>query len=82
MKSGHVESAWRLLSSAARICLDIGMHQGRQSDTTNEQKRNVFVWWLYALSQSLALTLGRPPVIRRSDIGVDPPDFGHKALHQ
>ena len=82
MKSGHIESAWRLFSSAARICLDIGMHQGRQSNASNERKRNVFVWWLYAFSQSLALTLGRPPVIRRSDIGVGSPDFGHKALHQ
>ena len=71
LKDGRIEIAWGLLTSAARMCLDLGLNCSQQADHEDQRKSKRLVGWLYAVNQSLALTLGRSPTIRRCDIDMD-----------
>ena len=75
LKDGRIETAWRLLSSAARMCLDLGMNCKQQADHKSQTKCERLLWWVYAINQPLALTLGRTPTIRRGDINSDCPEL-------
>ena len=77
LKSGCIETGWRLISSASRMCLDAGMHLAKDSGDHGNTQCNELVRWLYAMNQALALTLGRPPVLRRKDV-----DIGFSGLGQ
>jgi hypothetical protein len=76
LKTGCIETGWRLISSATRICLDMGMHLTAESNAEMNTQCNALVWWLYAMNQALALTLGRPALLRRVDIGIAYPNLG------
>ncbi|RYP45117.1 hypothetical protein DL768_008509 [Monosporascus sp. mg162] len=69
VKQGHSTVAWRLVSGAARACLDLGLH--RLADHVDGQdlfqKRSVF-WYIYAWDKGLAMTCGRTPVIHHYDV--------------
>ena len=71
LKDGRIETAWGLLSSAARMCLDLGTNCSQQADHKDQTNSNRLLRWLYAVNQSLALTLGRSPTIRRCDLDLD-----------
>jgi hypothetical protein len=79
LKDGRIETAWGLLSSAARMCLDLGMEYSQRAAHDDQTKSKRLLWWLYAINQSLALTLGRSPTIRRCDIDMDFLDLGTRA---
>ena len=79
--AGYIETAWRLTTSAVRLCMDVGMHSvsppSQQLDA-EEMKRHSLFWWLFAIHQSLALALGRPPVVHIKDAETKPGHFGIK----
>jgi hypothetical protein len=75
LKEGRIEAAWRLLSSAARMCLDLGMNCSQPADHKDQTKSKRLLWWVYAINQSPALTLGRTPAIRQRDIDLDCPEL-------
>lgn len=76
LKTGCIETSWRLISSSTRICLDMGMHLAPESDAERSTQFSALVWWLHAMNLALALTLGRPANLRRADIGITYPDLG------
>ena len=81
MKSGQISKAWSLLSTAARMCVDLGFH--RPTPGTAEldqfQSRKVF-WYIFVMEKGVALTLGRPPNLRIADVAVDTLDYPNEIL--
>ena len=79
--AGYIETAWRLTTSAVRMSMDLGMHRvnppSQQLDA-EEMKHQSLFWWLYTIHQSLALTLGRPSLVRMMDAETRPGQFGIK----
>ncbi|KAI1143674.1 hypothetical protein F5Y05DRAFT_407081 [Hypoxylon sp. FL0543] len=68
VKEGHSTIAWRLISAAARACLDLGFHRLPDRFTgDNYQKASVF-WHIYAWEKGLAMTCGRTPVFHHYDV--------------
>ena len=73
MKSGQINRAWTLVSTAARMSLDLGLHTLPSSptpDRDSSRKRKLF-WHLYTMDTGLALTLGRPQSIHLYDVSTD-----------
>lgn len=77
LKQGQIEKSWQLFSSAARICLDLGLNRPIEHSPEQKPEHSALVLWLYAVNHFLALTLGRPPTLRRIDIGLDQPDLAN-----
>ena len=66
--------AWKLVSAASRMCLDMGLHRQPANATGYEAKKKRLLFWLtYALDKGLALTFGRTPNIHDYDITVERP---------
>lgn len=61
-------AAWNWLGSAVRVAQDIGLHSesGAWPVIDGEMRRRTW-WTIYILDRSLALELGRPPLIDDSD---------------
>lgn len=73
IKSGQINRAWTLVSTAARMSLDLGLHALPPSPTTDRdssRKRKLF-GHLYTMDTGLALTLGRPQSIHLYDVSTD-----------
>lgn len=73
MKSGQINRAWTLVSTAARMTLDLGLHTLPQSttpDRDSSRKRKLF-WHLYTMDTGIALTLGRPQSIHLYDVSTE-----------
>lgn len=69
MKSGRSVLAWALLSAAARMCMDLGMHRmphDQEGPDTYEMYR-VF-WHVYIMDKALAFTVRRTPSIHPHDV--------------
>ncbi|KAI0178947.1 hypothetical protein GGR52DRAFT_569850 [Hypoxylon sp. FL1284] len=69
VKEGHITIAWRLFSSAARACLDLGFHRLPNEMRGKEvnMQREVF-WYIYLWEKGLAITCGRTPIIHHYDV--------------
>ncbi|OTA99088.1 hypothetical protein M426DRAFT_325434 [Hypoxylon sp. CI-4A] len=69
VKEGHSTIAWRLISAAARACLDLGFHRlpGGVHDQETTLKSHIF-WHIYSWEKGLAMTCGRTPVIHHYDV--------------
>ncbi|KAI1410579.1 hypothetical protein F5Y13DRAFT_202052 [Hypoxylon sp. FL1857] len=67
VKEGHSTIAWRLISAAARACLDLGFHRLPDLEGSNFQKCSVF-WHIYSWEKGLAMTCGRTPVFHHYDV--------------
>lgn len=69
MKEGHSTIAWRLVSAAARACLDLGFHRLSENVGSQDhmQKASVF-WHIYCWEKGLAMTSGRTPIIHHYDV--------------
>ncbi|XXH05467.1 hypothetical protein Hte_011894 [Hypoxylon texense] len=69
VKEGHSTIAWRLFSTAARACLDLGLHQlpNEADGPETERQREVF-WYIYMWEKGLAITCGRTPMIHHYDV--------------
>lgn len=71
-KTGRSTIAWRLITAAARMCLDLGFHR-MPNDLKGEQasKNRVLFWHVYAFDKGMALTNGRTPTIHHYDVVCD-----------
>ncbi|KAI0887605.1 uncharacterized protein GGS22DRAFT_111808 [Annulohypoxylon maeteangense] len=69
VKEGHSTIAWRLISAAARACLDLGFHRLSENVGSQDhvQKASVF-WHIYCWEKGLAMTSGRTPIIHHYDV--------------
>lgn len=81
MKSGQINKAWSLFSTAARMCLDLGYHRPTPGAACldNFHSWKVF-WYIYVMEKGVALTLGRPANLHLGDIASDPMSFPHAVL--
>ncbi|KAI1267896.1 hypothetical protein F5Y18DRAFT_415445 [Xylariaceae sp. FL1019] len=81
-REGHSAVAWRLLSGAARACLDLGLHRLPSDANVDKVSRETSLFWhIYAWDKLLAMTCGRTPTIHHYDVSnglhlLDLPRFG------
>ncbi|KAI0858462.1 hypothetical protein F4860DRAFT_486296 [Xylaria cubensis] len=69
VKRGHSTIAWRLISGAARAALDLGLHRlPTNPNTTNVPREVALFWHIYTWEKGLAMTCGKSPTIRHSDV--------------
>ncbi|SPO04291.1 uncharacterized protein DNG_06974 [Cephalotrichum gorgonifer] len=75
IKSGQILRAWSMISTAARICIDLGLHTMPPKTTPDQDlTREVKLFWnVYLMDTSLALTLGRTQSIHLHDISREYP---------
>ncbi|KAI0535062.1 hypothetical protein GGR58DRAFT_515683 [Xylaria digitata] len=74
VKHGHSTIAWRLISGAARAALDLGLHRLTSTGTTGRiynRKEFELFWHIYTWEKGLAMTCGKSPTIRHSDVTSD-----------
>ncbi|TGJ86624.1 hypothetical protein E0Z10_g2183 [Xylaria hypoxylon] len=74
VKHGHSTIAWRLISGAARAALDLGLHRLTSSDIkrrSNNRREFELFWHIYTWEKGLAMTCGKSPTIRHSDVSSD-----------
>ncbi|KAI1172209.1 hypothetical protein F4777DRAFT_590689 [Nemania sp. FL0916] len=69
VRLGHSTIAWRLMSGSARAALDLGLHRLPRSTSTTHVPREVALFWhIYTWEKGLAMTCGKSPTIRHSDV--------------
>ncbi|KAI0467576.1 hypothetical protein F4859DRAFT_493806 [Xylaria cf. heliscus] len=69
VKQGHSTIAWRLISGAARAALDLGLHRlPTDANATRVPKEVGLFWHIYTWEKGLAMTCGKSPTIRHSDV--------------
>ncbi|KAI3321033.1 hypothetical protein HD806DRAFT_504383 [Xylariaceae sp. AK1471] len=69
VREGHSTIAWRLISGAARAALDLGLHRLPSDASLNNVPKEVGLFWhIYAWEKGLAMTCGKSPTIRHSDV--------------
>ncbi|KAI1750712.1 hypothetical protein F4782DRAFT_508619 [Xylaria castorea] len=69
VKQGHSTIAWRLISGAARAALDLGLHRLPSNPNSPHVPREVALFWhIYTWEKGLAMTCGKSPTIRHSDV--------------
>ncbi|KAF4950592.1 hypothetical protein FGADI_8106 [Fusarium gaditjirri] len=72
LKRGHTARGWRLNCTAARACLDLGMHRlpPGSHDPDTARKRKIF-WSIYFAHAAMACTFGRPSSMPLHEITTD-----------
>ncbi|KAI0718035.1 fungal-specific transcription factor domain-containing protein [Cerioporus squamosus] len=72
-----LESAWRIISMAAKLAQSVGLHrdsaQWKLGAKQVQRRRNLF-WELFTLDAIHSMSLGRPPAITFSHIDCELPD--------
>jgi hypothetical protein len=69
MKSGRSVLTWALLSAAARMCMDLGMHRmPRDEEGPDTYAMHRVFWHVYVMDKALAFTVGRTPSIHPHDV--------------
>ena len=64
MDNARAAIAWKLTSTAARLCMDTGLHQFRSKENSPEARRKRLLFWLiFNMDRGLALNFGRVPNI-------------------
>lgn len=78
----NVQASYTIIAAAARLAHTIGLHRRivspenhGLSTAASKQRRNV-LWIIYILEASMAIRLGRPPVINDDDIDLPMPEHG------
>lgn len=67
MSSPH--RAWRLISIAARLCLDLGLNRLEEtSDDPEINEKKTCFWFCYCIDRALSLNFGRSPNMLDFDI--------------
>lgn len=74
MERANGSMAWRLMSAAARMCIDLGYHRlpPGYGDKQKSQKRKLF-WYVYSMEKSSAFNFGRASTIQDYDITTERP---------
>jgi hypothetical protein len=87
-KSGQNSVAWSLISTAARMCIDLGWHRLPRITTRSDiSKEHKVFWHIFIMDSVMAFNRGRGPTIQRTDIAERPtihsvPDYMPRALAQ
>ncbi|KAI0105297.1 hypothetical protein GGR51DRAFT_571963 [Nemania sp. FL0031] len=69
VRHGHSTIAWRLISGAARAALDLGLHRlSTDADVGHVPREVALFWHIYTWEKGLAMTCGKSPTIRHSDV--------------
>jgi len=69
VRSGRSREAWRSMSAASRMCLDLGLHRIPSSRKDREATRQRLLFWhVYTMEIGLAFTNGRTPTLRTFDV--------------
>ncbi|KAI1195853.1 hypothetical protein F5X97DRAFT_306943 [Nemania serpens] len=69
VRQGHSTIAWRLISGAARAALDLGLHRLPSEVEAGRIPGEVGLFWhIYTWEKGLAMTCGKSPTIRHSDV--------------
>ncbi|KAI1815959.1 hypothetical protein GGS20DRAFT_584017 [Poronia punctata] len=69
VRQGHSTIAWRLISGAARGALDLGLHRLPSDTNTTSVPKDIGIFWhIYTWERGLAMTCGKSPTIRHSDV--------------
>lgn len=75
MEDGKVATAWRLTSTASRMCLDLGLHRLPSGDDEELCRKRFTFWYVYSMDKGLSFNFGRTPTIHDYDITVDRPTW-------
>jgi hypothetical protein len=75
MESGKVSTAWRLTSTASRMCLDLGLHRLPSGEDGDLPRKRITFWYVYSMDKGLSFNFGRTPTIHDYDITVDRPTW-------
>ncbi|ETN36903.1 uncharacterized protein HMPREF1541_07890 [Cyphellophora europaea CBS 101466] len=75
MEYGQASSAWRLTCTAARMCLDLGLHRLPSGDDNDGRRKRLTFWYVYTMDKGLAFNFGRTPNVHDYDITVDRPSW-------
>ncbi|KAI0514846.1 fungal-specific transcription factor domain-containing protein [Xylaria bambusicola] len=70
IESSRATLAWTYISSAANLCQTLRLHRlpnSDQSGSSQDSQASLF-WLVFLLEKSLALRLGRPSILRDSEI--------------
>ena len=74
MELAKASLAWKLTASAARLCLDLGIHQQPPGSRGIQARRErVIFWFVYAMDKGLALNFGRTPNVHDYDMTIERP---------
>ncbi|KAI1129934.1 hypothetical protein F5Y10DRAFT_237038 [Nemania abortiva] len=71
VRQGHSTIAWRLISGAARAALDLGLHRistDPDAEAVRVPREVALFWHIYTWEKGLAMTCGKSPTIRHSDV--------------
>lgn len=65
--------AWRIVGLAARLCIELGLHQANSSHGVHHNSKTsmralTLFWDIYILDRRFSLSIGRPFAIQDTDI--------------
>jgi len=74
MATDDFSTAWTLISTACRLCLDAGFHRLPDDHSTPYIRRSRLLFWVaYTIDKGLALSFGRAANIQDYDISIAEP---------
>jgi hypothetical protein len=69
IRSGRSREAWRSMTAASRMCVDLGLHRIPSFRKDREATRQRLLFWhIYAMEIGLAFTNGRTSTLRTCEI--------------
>ncbi|GAC93735.1 potential fungal zinc cluster transcription factor [Pseudozyma hubeiensis SY62] len=88
--NGRASQASAYISTACRMCVDLGLHRqrdftsvlGLQFSHAEEQARRRIFWCLYLLDKTSSASLGRPVTLRYAEIDCPLPDVDEVDEHE
>ncbi|SOV02378.1 related to nitrogen assimilation transcription factor [Ustilago sp. UG-2017a] len=88
--NGRASQASAYLSTACRMCIDLGLHRQRDFSSVlglhfshaEEQARRRIFWCLYLLDKTSCASLGRPVTLRYSEIDCPLPNIDEADEHE
>lgn len=88
--NGRASQASAYISTACRMCIDLGLHRqrdfssvsGLQFSHAEEQARRRILWCLYLLDKTSSASLGRPVTLRYAEIDCPLPNVDEADEHE
>ncbi|KAJ1022539.1 hypothetical protein NDA16_003528 [Ustilago loliicola] len=88
--NGRASQASAYLSTACRMCIDLGLHRQRDFSSVlglhfshaEEQARRRIFWCLYLLDKTSSASLGRPVTLRYAEIDCPMPNIDEADEHE
>lgn len=74
IEDARISFAWKLTSTASRMCLDLGLHRMPQDAAGPDVRRKRMIFWnILVMDKGLAFNFGMTPTIHDYDITTDLP---------